>query len=35
MPKRKEKKLKFDKIFTSPLIRSIETINVIAKNPKK
>ena len=32
MPKRKEKKLKFDKIFTSPLIRSIETINVIAKN---
>ena len=32
MPKRKEKKLKFDKIFTSSLIRSIETINVIAKN---
>ena len=33
-PKKKEKKLKFDIIFTSPMKRAIQTIKLITKNKK-
>jgi len=34
IPKKNEKKMKFDVIFTSPLQRAIQTINLIIKNKK-